>query len=111
VVTPSGSFPLRDILEEALPVSSVLFAVLVTTAAGMIPVGLFLCAAVAFDLPELPAKFAKLFPVPRCLDILWAPFLLIHHVNIGIALGMCAALVYLPFAKRSLILFAQVRER
>jgi hypothetical protein len=40
------------------------------------------------------------------MDLLWAlsPFLLIHHINIGLALAMTAALVYLPFAQRSLIL-------
>jgi hypothetical protein len=40
------------------------------------------------------------------LDLLWAlsPFLLIHHVSIGLALGISAALVYMPFAQRSLVL-------
>ena len=40
------------------------------------------------------------------MDLLWAlsPFLLIHHVSLGLALGMTAALVYLPFAQRSLVL-------
>jgi len=40
------------------------------------------------------------------LDLLWAltPFLLVHHVPVGLALGMCAILVYLPFAQRSLVL-------
>lgn len=81
-------------------------AVLVATAAAMIPVRLFLATAVVFDYQKLATKFARLFPVLLALDVLWAlsPFLLIHHINAGLALGMAAALVYLPFAQRSLVL-------
>jgi hypothetical protein len=46
------------------------------------------------------------------LDLLWAlsPFLLIHHIDLGLAIGMCAALLYAPFAQRSLILmYSQAR--
>jgi DNA-binding winged helix-turn-helix (wHTH) protein len=103
-----GNLPeIREILEEErLPASGLCFAALVATAVGLIPVRLFICAAVAFDVQELPAKFNKLLPVLLCLDLFWAlsPFLLVHHISIGTALGMCAALVYLPFAQRSLIL-------
>jgi len=93
-------------LEARLLRPGVLMAVLVTTAVVLIPVRLFLATAVAFDLRQLPSKFARMFPVLLLLDLLWAlsPFLLVHHVNIGLALGMCAALVYLPFAQRSLVL-------
>ena len=93
-------------LEARLLPPAVLMAVLVTTAAGLIPVRLYLLAAIAFDLRQLPAKFRKMFPVLLLLDLLWAlsPFLLTHYVSIGLALGMSAALVYLPFAQRSLIL-------
>src|SRR5579885_2407745 len=83
-----------------------LMAVLVATAAAMIPVRLFLVAAVVFDYQRLATKFTRLFPILFVLDVLWAlsPFLLIHHINAGLALGMAAALVYLPFAQRSLVL-------
>ena len=83
-----------------------LMAVLVTTATVLIPVRLYLLAAVAFDHRQLPAKFGKLFPVLLVLDLLWAlsPFLLVHHLSTGLALGMSAALLYVPFAQRSLIL-------
>ena len=39
-------------------------------------------------------------------DVLWAlsPFLLLHHINFGLALACTALLVYSPFAQRSLIL-------
>jgi cholera toxin transcriptional activator len=96
-----------DILLEArlLP-PPVLIAVLVITAAVLIPMRLFVVAAVAFDLRQLPSKFARMFPVLLPLDLLWAlsPFLLVYHVSTGLALGMSAALVYLPFAQRSLVL-------
>ena len=63
-------------------------------------------AAVSFDLRQLPSKFARMFPVLLLLDLLWAlsPFLLAHYVSIGLALGMSAILVYLPFAQQSLVL-------
>jgi cholera toxin transcriptional activator len=91
---------------------SALMIVLITSAVILIPVRLFLVAAVAFDFPMLPSRFAKMFPALLILDLIWAlsPFLLIHHVNAGVALGMSAALVYVPFAQRSLILmFARGR--
>jgi hypothetical protein len=48
-------------------------------------------------------------PVLLILDLAWAlsPFLLIHYVAVGLALGMCATLVYVPFAPRSLVLMYQ----
>jgi cholera toxin transcriptional activator len=93
-------------LEARLLPPFVLMPVLVTTAAGLIPVRLYLLAAIAFDLRQLPAKFGRMFPVLLLLDLLWAlsPFLLTHYVSTGLALGMSAALVYLPFAQRSLVL-------
>ncbi len=93
-------------LEAKLPAPSVLMALLVATAAVLIPVRLFLITAVAFDLRQLPSKFARMFPVLLIFDLMWAvsPFLLVHHVSTGLALGMSATLVYLPFAQRSLVL-------
>jgi DNA-binding winged helix-turn-helix (wHTH) protein len=79
---------------------------LTATAAMLIPVRLYLIAAVCLGLKQLPDKFGRMFPVLLVLDLLWAlsPFLLIHHVSLGLALGMSATLVYLPFAQRSLVL-------
>ena len=96
-----------DIFLEARLLSPTLLAtVLVTTAGVLIPVRIFLITAVAFDHRQLPSKFARMFPVLLLLDLLWAlsPFLLVHHVSIGLALGMSAPLIYLPFAQRSLVL-------
>lgn len=98
---------IHDIFGDARLLSPpVLMTLLVTTAVVLIPVRLFIFAAVAFDFQQLPAKFARLFPLLLLLDTLWAlsPFLLIHHMSIGLALGMSAALIYMPFAQRSLIL-------
>jgi cholera toxin transcriptional activator len=69
---------------------------------------------VAFDFEQLQAKFNRLFPALLVMDLLWAlsPFLLIHHIPVGLALGMTAALVYMPFAQRSLVLmYARDRLR
>ncbi len=98
---------IRDIFSDSrLPSPVVLMTVLVMTAVALIPVRLFVFAAVAFDFHQLPVKFKKLFPVLWWLDLLWAlsPFLLVHHLSPGLALGLTAALVYMPFAQRSLIL-------
>lgn len=85
---------------------AILTTLLVTTAVVLIPVRLYLFTAVAFDFQQLSAKFRRLFPALLSLDLLWAlsPFLLVHHLSVGLALGMTAALVYMPFAQRSLIL-------
>ena len=98
---------IRGIFADAQIVSpSVLMTLLVTSAAVAIPVRLFLIAAMTFDFPQFPDKFRRLFPFLLTLDLIWAlsPFLLIHHINVGVALAMVAALVYLPFAQRSLVL-------
>ncbi|HEX6495575.1 MAG TPA: winged helix-turn-helix domain-containing protein [Acidobacteriaceae bacterium] len=89
-----------------LPHSAHAFTVLIVTAAMLIPVRAFLLCAVIFHAPGLRGKFLKLWPYLLPLDILWAlsPFLLLHHINYGLALACMALLVYSPFAQRSLIL-------
>jgi cholera toxin transcriptional activator len=99
-------------LESNLLPPAVLMVLMVGTAAVLIPVRLYLIAAVAFDLRQLPSKFARMFPALLLLDLVWAlcPFLLAHYISVGLALGLCAILVYLPFAQRSLILmYARAR--
>jgi cholera toxin transcriptional activator len=46
------------------------------------------------------------------VDGLWAlaPFLIAQYIGIGLALGATAALVYAPFAQRSLLLMS-AREK
>ena len=92
-------------LEASLPPGPCM-AVLVATAAISIPVRLYLMSAVLLDFTQLPEKFARMFPGMLALDLLWAlsPFLLIHHISAGLALGLSAPLIYAPFAQRSLVL-------
>jgi hypothetical protein len=99
----------ETLVETGLVPSAGPMALVITTAAMLIPVRLYLIAAAGLGLRQLPTKFARMFPALLILDLLWAlsPFLLIHHVAVGLALGMSAALVYLPFAQRSLVLMYQ----
>ncbi len=95
-----------EIFFEARLPSGILITGLILTAALLIPVRLFLFSAVAFDYRRLPSRFTRMFPVLLPFDLLWSvsPFLLVHHIPVGLALGMTTALVYLPFAQRSLVL-------
>ncbi len=80
-------------------------AIIMTAAAG-IPFRLYLLSAAAFQYQGLTAKFMKLFPLILPLDGLWAlaPFLIADEIGVGLAIAATAALLYLPFAQRSLLL-------
>ena len=93
-------------LFSALPRASQAFTVLIVTAAILIPVRAFLLSAVLFRAPGAREKFLKIWPFLLALDELWslAPFLLLHHINFGLALACTTLLVYSPFAQRSLVL-------
>jgi len=84
---------------------SVVVLVILTAAVG-IPVRLYLVSGIAFNAPTLRQKFLKLFPAVFLLDMLWAlaPFLLVGEIGFGLALASTAALLYSPFAQRSLVL-------
>jgi cholera toxin transcriptional activator len=99
-------------LEASLPHPLLLISLLVATGAVLIPVRLFIVVAVALNFQNLPSKFRRLFPFLLILDLLWAvsPFLLIHHISTGLALGLTAPLVYVPFAQRSLVLMYSRRQ-
>jgi cholera toxin transcriptional activator len=93
-------------LFSPLPFATPAFTFLVVTAALLIPVRTFLLCAVLFHAPGIRGKFQKIWRVLLPLDGLWslAPFLLLHHINYGLALACTTLLVYSPFAQRSLIL-------
>ena len=76
------------------------------TAALLIPVRAFLLCAVLFRAPGLRGRFLRLGPLLVGFDVLWslAPFLLLHHINYGLALACTTLLVYAPFAQRALML-------
>jgi hypothetical protein len=93
-------------LFSALPRATQAFTVLIVTAAILIPVRAFLLSAVLFRAPGAREKFLRIWPFLLALDELWslAPFLLLHHINFGLALACTTLLVYSPFAQRSLVL-------
>jgi hypothetical protein len=82
------------------------FLVLVVAAAIGIPVRLYLLTATAFRYEGLNEKFRKLFPFLLVLDEMWAltPFLCAQQIGLGLAIATAAALLYLPFSQRSLLL-------
>ena len=83
---------------SALPFSTQPFTVMVVTAALLIPVRAFLLCAVFFHAPGMREKFPKIWWFLLPLDGLWslAPFLLLHHINFGLALASTTLLVYSP---------------
>jgi cholera toxin transcriptional activator len=93
-------------LFSALPKPTQALTVLIVTAAILIPVRAFVLCAVLFHAPRAREKLLRIWPFLLPLDELWAlsPFLLLHHINFGLALACTALLVYSPFAQRSLVL-------
>ncbi len=70
-----------------------------------IVVRLYLLSAVGLDHTATGVRFRRLFPALLVLDSLWAtlPLLLAWKIGPGVALGLVAALAYLPFSQRTLI--------
>lgn len=93
-------------LVSALPRATEVYFAILTTAAVLIPVRAFTLCAVLFRAPGVRSKLLRLWPFLFLLDELWAlsPFLLLHHIDFGLALACTALLVYSPFAQRSLVL-------
>jgi cholera toxin transcriptional activator len=93
-------------LFSPLPNAGVVYRVLIVTAAILIPVRAFVLCAALFHAPGFREKFLKIWPFLLLFDELWslAPFLLLHHINFGLALACTTLLVYSPFAQRSLAL-------
>jgi cholera toxin transcriptional activator len=101
-------------LSESLTHSFPVLALLIVTASVGIPIRLYLISAAALGYRGLSGKFQKLFPFIFVLDEIWAlaPFLLTRHIGTGVALAATAALLYVPFAQRSLLLMSPiVREK
>jgi cholera toxin transcriptional activator len=89
-----------------LPYAAQVFMIVIVTAAVLIPIRTFLFCGVVFRAPRMRGKFLKIWPFLLPFDGLWslAPFLLLHHINYGLALACTTLLVYAPFAQRSLVL-------
>lgn len=96
---------IEDLL-SVLPRATQTLNVLIVSAAIMIPVRAFVICVVLFHAPGAREKLLRIWPFLLVLDELWAlsPFLLLHHINAGLAIACTALLVYSPFAQRSLVL-------
>ena len=93
-------------LVSPLPRAGMVLGAVMVTAAILIPVRAYLACAVIFHPPGVRQKLLAVWPMVLVFDVLWAlsPFLLLHHINFGLALACTALLVYSPFAQRSLVL-------
>jgi hypothetical protein len=96
----------EELLERTLGRPAWTTAALVITAAVGIPIRLYLLSSVSFDVKDLSRRFLRLFPLTFLLDEIWAlsPFLLAPQIGLGLALAATAALIYVPFAQRTLVL-------
>ena len=101
-----ANLPEIEDLLSPLPRAAMTFTVLIVTAAILIPVRAFVLSATLFHAPGVREKFLKMWPFVLPFDELWSlsPFLLLHHINFGLALACTTLLVYSPFAQRSLVL-------
>src|SRR5579864_8505944 len=104
---------IEDLLEGALSHWTWMVVALVVTAAVGIPIRLYLLAAASFDVRGLSRKFQRLFPFTFVLDELWAlaPFLLLPQIGLGLALAASAALIYVPFSQRTVLLMGEAHSR
>lgn len=95
-----------DELLSVLPKAIIGVDLLIVSAVILIPVRAFVLCLVLFRAPGARGKFLKIWPLLVVFDELWAlsPFLLLHHINFGLALACMALLAYSPFAQRSLVL-------
>ena len=105
---------LREIEDLISPLkgATAIFYVLIGTAAILIAVRAYLTSAIALRAPHMRGRFLRIWPFLLFADVLWAlsPLLLLHHINVGLALAGMALLVYAPFAQRSLILMGAARD-
>jgi DNA-binding winged helix-turn-helix (wHTH) protein len=90
-----------------------IFTAIIVSAAVLIPIRAFVLFAVLLHAPGFRQKFLKLWPFLLAFDVLWSlsPFLLLHHINFGLALACTTLLVYSPFAQRSLVLMGAGWQR
>jgi cholera toxin transcriptional activator len=96
-------------LDTRAPLISIV--VLVTAGVG-IPVRFYFLSAAGFDYARLGEKFQKIFLAVLLLDELWAvaPFLILDQIGFGAAFAATAALLYVPFAERTLVRMAYPRS-
>ncbi len=102
-----------DVLVQVFGLPGWLYILVIVSAAIGIPIRLYLLSAVTFNIKDLSRKFLRLFLFISILDALWAlaPFLLVRRIGWGLALGITAALIYVPFAQRTLVLMRDRAHR
>jgi cholera toxin transcriptional activator len=103
----------EPVLSQTVQHPKWIFTLLIVTALIGIPIRLYLLSAAIFGYRRLPVKFLRLFPIVIVLDELWAlgPFLLVDEIGVGLALAATAALLYLPFSQRSLMLMGEINHK
>jgi cholera toxin transcriptional activator len=85
------------------------FVIYLATSLVGLAVRLYLISATAMDYHLLGSKYRILTPALFVLDMIWAlaPLLIADRIGLGFALGACAALIYMPFAQRTLMKMMQ----
>jgi cholera toxin transcriptional activator len=93
--------------------SEAVLVLMLTTAGLGIPLRFYLLSAAAFDYQRLGEKFLRIFPLIFALDQLWAlsPFLIAQEIGFGAAFAATAALLYVPFAERTLLRMAYPKRK
>ncbi len=88
---------------------NIAFTIYLATSLVGVVVRLYLISATAMDYHLLGEKYRILMPWLFVLDMIWAlaPFLIADRIGLGFALGACAALIYMPFAQRTLMKMIQ----
>jgi DNA-binding winged helix-turn-helix (wHTH) protein len=88
--------------------SQAVFVLVLITAGLGIPLRFYLLSAAAFDYRRLGEKFLRIFLLIFALDQLWAlsPFLTTQKIGFGAAFAATAALLYVPFAEKTLLRMA-----
>jgi DNA-binding winged helix-turn-helix (wHTH) protein len=109
VVSLASVHRIEALLTQELQHPQWIFVPLLVTASVAIPIRLYLLSAALFGYRGLTSRFLKLFPALFILDELWAlaPFLLVDQIGAGLALAATAALLYVPFSQRSLLLMGE----
>jgi cholera toxin transcriptional activator len=102
----------EELLERSLADNAWAPIAIIISASVGIPLRLYLFTAVSFNIRDFGHRFSTLFPGILVLDELWSlsPFLLVQQIGPGLALAITAALAYVPFAQRTLVLM-QPRDR
>jgi cholera toxin transcriptional activator len=109
VVSLASVHRIEALLSQELQHPQWIFVPLLLAASVGIPIRLYLLSAALFGYSGLTNRFLKLFPALFLLDELWAlaPFLLVEQIGVGLALAATAALLYVPFSQRSLLLMGE----